>query len=103
MNATVWMAVAVIGVATICLKTAGPVLLGGRRLPLVLRRTVVYLTPAVLAALVVVQSFSSGQRLVLDARVAGLMTAAIALALRAPVLLVVTLAAVTTALIRALT
>jgi branched-subunit amino acid transport protein len=102
MNATVWLAVGVIGAATIGLKTAGPVLLGGRRLPPLFQRTVIYLTPAVLAALVMVQSFASGQRLVLDARAAGLVAAAIALLLRAPVLLVVIIATVTAALIRAL-
>lgn len=55
---------------------------------------------AMLAALVAVQTFAQGQALVLDARVAGLAAAIIALALRAPFLVVVLVAAVTAAVLR---
>ncbi len=55
---------------------------------------------ALLAALVAVQVFAGGSTLSVDARFAGLGVAAVALALRAPFLVVVVLAAATAALIR---
>ncbi len=57
---------------------------------------------ALLAALVAVQVFASGQSLTLDARAAGLGFAVVALLLRAPFLVVVFGAALTAALIRVL-
>ncbi|HKE64425.1 MAG TPA: AzlD domain-containing protein [Micromonosporaceae bacterium] len=64
------------------------------------RRIAMLLPVAVLAALVVIQTFTIGHRLVLDARAAGLVAAVIAVLLRAPFLVVVALACVTTALVR---
>jgi uncharacterized membrane protein len=55
---------------------------------------------ALLAALIATQTFVSDQRLVLDARVAGLAVAALALWRRAPFLIVVVAAAATTAGLR---
>lgn len=57
---------------------------------------------ALLAALVAVQTFGSGSTLVLDARVAGVAVAAVAVLLRAPFLLVVALGAATAAVLRLL-
>jgi hypothetical protein len=53
-----------------------------------------------LSALVAVQTFSTGSALVLDARAAGLAVAGVAVWRRAPFLVVVGLAALTTALVR---
>ena len=58
------------------------------------RRVSGLLPVAMLAALVAVQTFADGQDLVIDARVAGLAAAVIALVLRAPFLVVVLVAAV---------
>lgn len=58
---------------------------------------------ALLAALVAVQVFAEGPALVLDARVAGLAAAVLALLLRAPFIVVVLAAAGTAALLRLLT
>ncbi|MGN6743334.1 MAG: AzlD domain-containing protein [Amnibacterium sp.] len=69
--------------------------------PRILRVTEM-LPAALLASLVVLEAFGSGQRLVLDARAAGLVVAAGALLLRAPFIVVVALAAVTAALMRML-
>lgn len=55
---------------------------------------------ALLAALIAVQTFSSGQALTIDARAAGLAVAIVAVLLRAPFLVVVGLAAATAALLR---
>ena len=60
------------------------------------------LPAALLASLVVLQTFSSGQHLVLDARAAGLLVAVGALLLRAPFIVVVALAAVAAAVLRML-
>jgi branched-subunit amino acid transport protein len=98
----VWIMVAVVGAATIALKGLGPVALGGRSLPPRVLGVVGLLAPALLAALVVTQVFGGERELVLDARAAGLGAAAIALALRAPILAVIVAAAVATALVRAL-
>jgi branched-subunit amino acid transport protein len=64
------------------------------------RRIAALLPIAMLTALVVIQTFTSGHRIVLDARAAGLGAAVVAIALRAPFLVVVTLACVTAALVR---
>jgi branched-subunit amino acid transport protein len=100
---TVWVVVAVTGIGTLALKAAGPVLLGGRPLPDRLSGVVTLVGPALLAALVAIGTFAQGQRLVLDARVLGVAAAAVAIRLRAPVLLVVIIAAAVTASTRALT
>lgn len=55
---------------------------------------------ALLAALVAVQVFAEGTRLVVDARLAGLGVGAVALLLRAPFVVVVAGAALTAALLR---
>lgn len=57
---------------------------------------------ALLSALVVVQTFAVGTTLQVDARVAGVAAAVVALLLRAPFLVVVVVAAVVAAVVRAL-
>jgi branched-subunit amino acid transport protein len=95
-----WLVVGVVGAATVLLKAAGPVFLGGRALPPRALALVELLAPAMLAALVVTQVVGGDEELVLDERVAGLAVAAAAILLRAPLLAVMTLAAVTAALLR---
>lgn len=58
------------------------------------------MTVALLAALTVMNTFAAGTALVLDARLAALAVAAVALWLRAPFLLVVVLGALAAALVR---
>ena len=99
---TTWAAVIIIGVATIAIKSAGPLLAGGRELPKPIADVVGLLAPAVLAALVVTQTVGGDEELVIDERVAGLGVAAIAIALRAPILVSVATAAVVTAVLRLL-
>lgn len=98
----IWVVVIVTGVATLALKAAGPILLGGKPLPARVTSLVSLLAPALLGALVAIGTFAQGQRLVIDARVLGVGAAAVAIRLRAPVLLVVVLAAAVTAGARAL-
>jgi hypothetical protein len=98
-----WIAVLVVGAATIAIKAAGPVLAAERELPVGASRVLALLAPALLAALVATQAFASDESLVLDERGAGLAVAAVAVLLRAPLLVVVVLAAATAAGLRALT
>ena len=69
--------------------------------PLV-RHAAVLLPVALLAAIVTVQTFGHNQSLVLDGRVVGLGAAVVALRVRAPFIVVVVVAAVVTASLRAL-
>jgi hypothetical protein len=69
--------------------------------PLV-RRAAGMLPIALLAALLAVQTFVTGNTVGVDARAAGVVVAAVALMLRAPFLVVVLLAAATAALLRAI-
>jgi branched-subunit amino acid transport protein len=95
-----WIAVLVVGAATIAIKAAGPVLAGERELPLGRSRVVDLLAPALLAALVATQAFASDETLVLDERAAGLLAGGLAIVLKAPLLVVVVVAAATAALLR---
>ena len=65
-----------------------------------IRKVAALLPIALLTALIVIQTFTLGKHLVIDARAGGLAVACVAVLLRAPFLLVVALACVTTALIR---
>lgn len=98
-----WITVAGLAVATVAIKAFGPLLLGGRSLPATASRLIVLLAPALLAALVITETFSTeDSELVLDARAAGLAAAGAALALRRSMLVALALAAVVAALVRAL-
>jgi branched chain amino acid efflux pump len=97
-----WAIVLAVGLGTMAIKAAGPVLLGGRPLPTPVQRVVALLAPALLAALVTSAAFGSGNDLVLDARAIGLAVGALALVLRAPVLAVVVAAAAAAAVVRLL-
>ncbi len=65
-------------------------------------RVVDFVPAALLAALVAVQTLASEQELVVDGRLAGLAVAALALALRAPFIVVLVLAGATGALVHVL-
>lgn len=98
-----WLAVLVASIGTYLLKLLG-MLVPERVLghPLV-RRTALLMPVTLLAALVVLQTFSTGTRFVLDARAAGLAAALVAVICRAPFLVVVVVACVMAALVRLLT
>ena len=97
-----WVAIVAVTLANVVIKAAGPILAGGRELPPRVNDVIVLLTPALLTALVVTETFGKDCHLVLDERAIGVGVAAIAVALRAPVLLAVVLAALATALARLL-
>ncbi len=99
---TLWIAIVAVAVVGATIKAAGPALVGGGDLPPRVISVLALLAPALLAALVVTETFSEDQRLVIDERAIGVVVAGLALALRASVLIAVALAVVATALARAL-
>ena len=96
----IWPAVIVGSLGAYLLKLSGYVIpervLDNPRL----QRLTAILPIALLAALVGVQTFSTGDAVQVDARVAGLAAAIVALALRAPFLVVILVAAATAAVLR---
>jgi branched-subunit amino acid transport protein len=95
-----WVVIGVVGAVTMAFKASGPVLLGRRQLPARLNAVVEVLAPAMLAALVVTQTFGGDRELVLDERLAGVVVGGVAIWLRAPLVVVMAAAAATAALIR---
>jgi uncharacterized membrane protein len=100
---TAWITIAALAVGTVALKGGGPALLGRRELPAAAGRVVGLLAPALLAALVAVETVTRGHALVVDARLAGLGAAAVVLALRRPAIVAVIAAVAVTAAVRGLT
>jgi uncharacterized membrane protein len=98
----IWITIVVLALATAGLKLAGPLLLGGRPLPPRAMSIVGLLASALLAALVIVETFGKGRSLTLDARALGAAFAAVAVVRRAPLIVVVVGAAAVAALARAI-
>ena len=94
-----WVVVAVVGIATIAFKAAGPVLIGRRALPPTIQSLVDLLAPLMLVALVVTQTFGGDEEITVDARVAGVGAALVAIVLRAHVIVAMAIAAPTTDLL----
>lgn len=98
-----WVVIAALAFATAALKLAGPLALGGRPLSPRMLSVVELLASALLAALVVTETFADGRSLVLDARLAGVAAGLVAILFRAPIWLVVLVGAVATAVARLVT
>lgn len=97
-----WAAIIITGIGCYLLKLAGLSVPGTLLERQVVQRIADLLPVALLAALIGVQVFATGTHLTVDARLAGLLAALVALLLRAPFIVVVLVAAVTAALIRLL-
>ena len=101
-SGTLWTVVLVAAAGCYLLKLAGlSVPAAWVQRPWV-TRVVEFVPAALLAALVAVQAATSGPTLVVDGRLAGLAVAALALALRAPFIVVLVLAGATGALVHVL-
>ncbi|MDH6224616.1 MULTISPECIES: AzlD domain-containing protein [Streptomyces] len=98
----VWIAIGVTAVGCYAVKLAGLLVPGSVLERPLVRRLAALLPVALLAALTAQQTFGDGRELVLDARVLGVGAAGVALALRAPFLVVVGVAVAVTAGVRAL-
>jgi branched-subunit amino acid transport protein len=98
-----WGAILLLAGLAYAFKAVGLVGLDRVELPDWFARITGLLPPALLAALVVVQTFATDTHLTLDARAAGLAAGCVAVAAKAPFLVVVVAAAGTAALLRAVT
>lgn len=92
--------VGLVGIGTITFKAAGPVVIGRRRLPPRVQSLVELLAPVMLIALVVTQTFGGDEEITVDARVAGVGAAVVAIWLRAHVIVAMAVAAAVTAFVR---
>ena len=97
-----WGAIAALAAGSWLLKAVGPVLLGGRTMPPLLSAVVSLLPPALLAALVAIQTVATGSALVVDARLPALAVAGLAMLRGASLIVVIVLATVTAAGLRLL-
>ena len=96
----IWATVLVGSIFAFALKFAGFVIPERFLTTPTMRRITLMIPVSLLAGLLVVQTFSSGSTLVIDARVVGLGAATVSLALRAPLLVAVLSAAASAALVR---
>jgi hypothetical protein len=98
-----WIVVIALIVTTAIVRASGPVALGGRELPPRALNVVALLAPALLAGLVMTETFGHDGELVLDERAAGVAAAGGTLLFRDSPLIAVVVAAAVTAGLRALT
>ncbi len=96
-----WTAVLVLAAGAYAFKVLGLVVLGGRQLPPTVARCVGLLPAALLPALVAIQTLTTDDRWVIDARAAGVGAAVVAAWRKAPFPVVIILGAVVTAVVRA--
>jgi branched-subunit amino acid transport protein len=97
-----WTLVLVLAAGAYACKVAGFFVLGRRPLPAVVERCLLLIPAAVVSALVVKDTVTSGQSLVVDARLAGVVAATVAVWRRAPFVVVIVVAAAVTAGVRSL-
>ena len=97
-----WLLIVLLVAGTAVIKGVGPVVLGGRALPGRAGALIAALAPALLAALIVVETFSRERSLHADERALGMVAAAGALALGRGLIAAVVVAAAVTAGLRAL-
>ena len=95
-----WTLVILLTLGAYAFKVTGLVFLGGRSLPPMFERCLALIPAAVVTALVMKDTFTTGQELVLDARALGIAVAGIAAWRKAPLIVVIVLGAAVTALVR---
>ena len=95
-----WTLVLALAAGSYLFKVLGLVVIGNRRLPVVLDRCLSLIPAALIAALVAKDTLSLGQDLGLDARAVGVVGAVVAAWRRLPMLAVIGIAAGLTALVR---
>ena len=100
-----WITIIALTVITAVIRATGPVLLGGRDLPPPVRDVITLLAPALLAALVVVETVGApeGGALDIDERLAGVAAAGGVLYAGGSTLPAIAVAAVVAAALRAVT
>jgi branched-subunit amino acid transport protein len=98
-----WTTIVVLTVVTIAIKGTGPAAVGGRDLPPRVLRVIALFAPALLSALIMVETFGGkGRALTVDARAAGLAVATVILVTTESLIGAVVGSAAATALLRLL-
>lgn len=97
-----WMVVFGVAAGAYAFKVLGLVVIGDRKLPTTLERCLTLIPAAMIAAIIVNNTFSTGRHLQVDARAAGVATAVVLAWRRAPFVAIIFSGAAITALIRAL-
>jgi branched-subunit amino acid transport protein len=95
-----WTLVIWLSIGAYAFKMLGFVVVGSRALPNVLSRCLMLIPAALLGAMVLNGTFTDAQSIVIDERTVGLLVAVIAAWRKLPLIVVVVLAAATTALLR---
>jgi branched-subunit amino acid transport protein len=98
-----WPALLGLAVCAYAMKAAGPLLLGDRQLSARWNELLALVAVPLFGALILVQTLTDGKHYVIDSRLAGVAVAAVAVWRRAPFIVVVVLAAATSAAVHALT
>ena len=98
----IWLLIAGCVIATVLIKAAGPVMLGGRALPPVVLRVIACMAPALLAALVVTSALTDGQSFRVGAEAVGMLAGGAVLWRGRSLVLAVLVAMAVTAALRAL-
>ena len=99
---TVWLTIALLTVGTFAAKAAGTIILGSHQPGERTMAMTALVAPALLAALVVYETFGAhGGGVTLDARAAGLGAAIVAIIARLPMIVVILIAAAVTGVVRA--
>lgn len=97
-----WELIAGCAALTFAIKAAGPVALGGRELPARFSSVITLMAPALLAALVVTHTLASGRQLEVGAQAIGVLASGAVMVKTRSIPLYVIIAALVTALVRAL-
>jgi branched-subunit amino acid transport protein len=98
-----WVVIIGLAATTVAIRASGPVMLGGRELPPRAIDVIELLAPALLAALVAVETFGGhDMNLVLDERAIGVAGAGVTILMRGSILLAMAVAVGLTAGARAL-
>ena len=94
------LTIVILASITYVMKAAGPMVLAGRTLSPRIERVIGLLPAPLLAALIVTSTLANGANWAFDARVVGVVAAAVALWRRLPFVAVVIVAGAATALVR---
>lgn len=97
-----WTLVGLLAAGSFGFKVLGMVVIGDRALPPALDRCLTLIPAAVIAALIIKDTFANGQQLGIDARAVGVAGAVIAAWRKAPMVAVICIGAGLTASVRAL-
>jgi branched-subunit amino acid transport protein len=97
---TVWLTITLLVVGTFVIKGIGPAAMGRRELPARAIPVIALLPAVLLSALVAYETFAADGGFHVDAKIAGIGAAMAAVALRAPMIVVMVVAAAATATLR---